>query len=132
MNPHRSFYLLSGSRSGYSPEGVKATESLVCSLLAQGHAVRSGLVGSYQGSREPAVLVLDDGGAERSVLAALEAYQQDAALLVHGDGRTYMVEPSGDRTYAGRWTKVPREVAEAAQGFTFDPLTGHYYTLANA
>lgn len=129
MNNRGSFWLLSGSRSGFDTAGEDATRALALGMLGNGHAVRSGLVGAYMGAQEPTLLVADDGRAEASVLAALATFGQDAALLVHGDARAYLVDREGTRTYAGLWSPVDRETALAATGYTFDPASGTYYTL---
>lgn len=126
------FAILSGARTAHDAEINRArTAEVFDHLQARGLAVKLAQ-GAYQGTQEPAVIVLlpdgTNGAGWMYVRQVAIRYGQETVLFVGADGSATLYEPRGDwQQYLGQWREVSREAAQAADAYTFDPVTCAYY-----
>jgi len=87
------------------------------------------LQGKYSGNNEKSILV--EGFERRSMVENLcKLYAQECYLESHSDRQTFLVFPDGTKKAVGKLTNVSKEVAEASDSFSYNPLSGQYFVTA--
>lgn len=96
------------------------------------------VIGAYKGITERSFVIIDElVSIENVVRTFARYYKQHSYLKVDADTRhAYLIYPNSQSIggapqsveHIGTWVEVPKSIALAKQGYTFDPSTGLYYT----
>ena len=84
------------------------------------------LQGRYLGKNELSILV--QGFENRELVERLSSeFNQKCYLESYNDRATFLVYPDGRRDSIGTLQNVSQDEAEAADGYSFNPISGQYF-----